>query len=104
MRPVGRFRVGLRITVEQAYPNCPKYVQRREPIEESAMSGPVGAKELAGLDDEALRMIHTADTFFIGTTAAVGRCDASHRGGNPGFVHVGSDGTLSWPDYPGTRC
>jgi hypothetical protein len=99
--PVDAVESGLRITVEQAYPNCPKYIQRREPIRESAVPAPVGAEELAGLDAAALRMIHTADTFFVGTTAADGRCDASHRGGNPGFVHVEPDGTVSWPDYPG---
>jgi hypothetical protein len=46
-------------------------------------------------------MISAADTFFIATTSAAGDRDASHRGGNPGFVHVQADGRLSWPDYPG---
>jgi len=27
--------------------------------------------------------------------------DASHRGGNPGFVHATSPHELSWRDYPG---
>ena len=48
--PAAVVESGLRITVEQAYPNCPKYIQRREPVEESAVSASAGAEELAGLE------------------------------------------------------
>lgn len=30
-----------------------------------------------------------------------GGADASHRGGNPGFVRVPDGATLEWPDYSG---
>lgn len=45
--------------------------------------------------------IAAADTFFIGTYAAGLGADASHRGGNPGFVTVTGSRRLTWPDYAG---
>lgn len=46
------------------------------------------------------RFVESADTFFLATVHAHG-ADASHRGGNPGFVHVTSPHELHWRDYPG---
>jgi hypothetical protein len=46
------------------------------------------------------KFIEGADTFFLATVHAHG-ADASHRGGNPGFVRVDSPGELRWRDYPG---
>lgn len=46
------------------------------------------------------RFVESADTFFLATVHAHG-ADASHRGGNPGFVHVTSPNELHWRDYPG---
>ncbi len=45
--------------------------------------------------------IAEADTFFLATADADGNADASHRGGNPGFVEVLSPTRLRWPDYRG---
>ena len=45
-----------------------------------------------------------ADTFFIASQHARAGLDASHRGGNPGFVDVVDAGHLAWPDYVATRC
>ncbi|HEX4251642.1 MAG TPA: pyridoxamine 5'-phosphate oxidase family protein [Pseudonocardia sp.] len=96
--PVG---AGLRLMAEQVYANCPKYIQRREVVS-ARTGGPDPAATVAtGLSDADRRMITEADTFFIATTSAAGHRDASHRGGNPGFVHLDPDGGLSWPDYPG---
>ena len=47
------------------------------------------------------RIVSAADTFFIGSTDAAGNADASHRGGNPGFLQVLSPNRLRWPDYRG---
>lgn len=97
---------GLRITVEQAYANCPKYIQRRSP--ESYDPGPPGRSvDGSALDRRSRQIIAGADTFFVATASSGGAADASHRGGNPGFVQVGTGGgaaavdELSWPDYPG---
>jgi hypothetical protein len=46
--------------------------------------------------------VASSDTFFIATAHPEAGADASHRGGNPGFVEVSGDGTtLLWPDYSG---
>lgn len=49
---------------------------------------------------EQRRFVESADTFFLATVHAHG-ADASHRGGNPGFVHAPSPHELHWRDYPG---
>jgi predicted pyridoxine 5'-phosphate oxidase superfamily flavin-nucleotide-binding protein len=46
------------------------------------------------------RFVAGADTFVI-ATAAPGGADASHRGGEPGFVTVHDAAHLSFPDYTG---
>jgi hypothetical protein len=96
--PVG---AGLRLMAEQVCPNCPKYIQRREVVSARA-GGPTPTSTVAtGLSEADRQLIREADTFFIVTTSADGHRDASHRGGNPGFVRLEADGGLSWPDYPG---
>lgn len=47
--------------------------------------------------------ITAADTFFIGSAHVQAGTDASHRGGNPGFVQVHDSRTLRWPDYAGNN-
>ena len=59
--------------------------------------------EGAGLDAEAEALIRGADTFFIASGNPDGSLDASHRGGEPGFVSILEDGTLEVPDYPGNH-
>lgn len=92
---------GLVIEVDQAYGNCPKYIQPRRP------AIPAGSAA-AVFDGSALRpaeraLIEGADTFFLGTTHPASGNDASHRGGPAGFVRVDGDGRLSWPDYAGNN-
>lgn len=91
---------GQRVAVRQVYANCPKYIQQRR-IErtESVESGPVRVSE--ALDDAQQMLIVSADTFFVATRSAGGEADASHRGGNSGFVAVLGERSLRWPDYVG---
>jgi hypothetical protein len=42
-----------------------------------------------------------ADVLFLATGHAQRGNDASHRGGNPGFIEVMNKNTLRIPDYPG---
>jgi uncharacterized protein len=92
---------GLRLTAEQVYANCPKYIQRRD-LEWVRPDGPGRVATVHNtLDAAAQRMITGADTFFIATVSATGDYDASHRGGNAGFVSIDRAGTLAWPDYRG---
>ncbi|MFB6812003.1 pyridoxamine 5'-phosphate oxidase family protein [Streptomyces sp. NPDC056387] len=90
---------GFAVAAERVFANCPKYLQRRQPLELVAEGA--GVVRLGGaLTPGQERAVRAADTFFVATTAEDGT-DASHRGGMPGFVEVLSPAELSWPDYPG---
>jgi predicted pyridoxine 5'-phosphate oxidase superfamily flavin-nucleotide-binding protein len=93
----------LLVEIDEAYPNCPKYIQRRN-IRQLAGGSPLinGYKRNgAALDSRLSEMIRGADTFFVASMHAERGLDASHRGGNPGFVRVLDEATLKIPDYPG---
>ncbi len=91
---------GFRLTTEQVYANCPKYIQKRTPTV-TPEPGRGRAKRGESLDEHQLRLVAAADTFFVATADREGHADASHRGGNPGFVDVLAPDRLRWPDYPG---
>ncbi|HLS77824.1 MAG TPA: pyridoxamine 5'-phosphate oxidase family protein [Nocardia sp.] len=92
---------GLAIDTEQVYANCPKYIARREPVGYIPGHRASGPRRGSALDPAQQAAVAAADTFFIGTADGDGRADASHRGGNPGFVRVLSPTRLRWPDYRG---
>ncbi len=90
------------LKVEQAYPNCPKYIHRRElviyPRQLSLCNAQLKGK---ALPDAQRQLIRSADTFFVASASAERSVDASHRGGQPGFVQFEDAQTLRIPDYPG---
>ncbi|HTY32786.1 pyridoxamine 5'-phosphate oxidase family protein [Mycobacterium sp.] len=93
----------LTIDVDQAYGNCPQYIQqRRIRVGETSEDSRVPLYSGNTLRQGDIRLIEVADTFFFGTTHATSGNDASHRGGPRGFVHV-ARGQLWWPDYPGNN-
>jgi predicted pyridoxine 5'-phosphate oxidase superfamily flavin-nucleotide-binding protein len=92
---------GLTITTRQVLANCPKYVQLRDRVEPNSPRRPIGAVHRRGLTPKQQEWINSADTFFLGTSAALHGADASHRGGNPGFVQAISGRHIAWPDYVG---
>ncbi|MBX7435241.1 pyridoxamine 5'-phosphate oxidase family protein [Mycobacterium sp. Y57] len=94
-------RAGLTVEVEQAYGNCPQYIHQRRGRKPH---DPARILQYRGesLRSNDIRLIESADTFFLGTTHPDSGNDASHRGGPPGFVRVAGDG-LWWPDYPGNN-
>jgi predicted pyridoxine 5'-phosphate oxidase superfamily flavin-nucleotide-binding protein len=95
---------GIVVTIDEAFGNCPKYIQRRLPVER--LEPPPQPRHRVGtaLDEGQLRLVRSADTFFIASSHAQRGADASHRGGRPGFVEVSDDGTrLRFPDYQGNR-
>ena len=94
---------GIMIHVEQVYSNCPKYIQAREWEMEEAIPSPGTVRRSDVLKAAQQICIQQADTFFIGTFHPEGGADASHRGGNPGFVRVHDEKTLLWPDYIGNN-
>lgn len=98
----------LAIAVDQAFGNCPQYIQTR--IFETWFDGRAPEAERTDMESKEIRhIIDRADTFFIASrapcisgTAGAG-VDISHRGGRPGFPGVQEDGSLSFPDFPGNR-
>lgn len=91
---------GLLVRAEQIFANCPKYIQRRSPIR-TASPTPGPAQRGDELTAVQQLVVATSDTFFIATADDQGNADASHRGGNPGFVQVLGPRRLRWPDYYG---
>jgi hypothetical protein len=93
----------LVLQVEQAYGNCPQYIQARKLAPGSIGPGDAGdVRRGTAFALEDVKLIRRSDTFFLGTTHPDRGSDASHRGGPRGFVRV--DGNqLWWPDYPGNN-
>jgi predicted pyridoxine 5'-phosphate oxidase superfamily flavin-nucleotide-binding protein len=92
----------LDITVDQAYGNCPQYIQQRR-LEHVARAPAAGqTSHPVSLAPNHVEQITHADTFFLGTVHPTRGADASHRGGPPGFVRLNGN-TLWWPDYPGNN-
>jgi len=77
----------LVVTTHEVYSNCPQYIHPR-PVRPDTSS------------PEA--WVRTSDTFFLATAHPQRGADASHRGGDPGFVTF--DGTrVVFPDYSGNN-
>lgn len=60
-------------------------------------------KQLNALDIHCRRFIELSPFLVVASGDAVGRMDASPRGGQPGFVHVVDERTLWIPDSPGNN-
>ncbi|MDF5729373.1 MAG: pyridoxamine 5'-phosphate oxidase family protein [Rhizonema sp. PD38] len=93
----------LHLTVLESYPNCPKYIQRRQvfnfdpPVVKPQAQPQVGQT----LTFEQQQGIASADTLFVASAHPTRGVDASHRGGNPGFVQILDQRSLRIPDYAG---
>jgi ferredoxin-NADP reductase/predicted pyridoxine 5'-phosphate oxidase superfamily flavin-nucleotide-binding protein len=94
--------------VDQSFGNCPQYVREREwrRVEDEPSGTPRRSSCLA---PSQRAWIASADTLFIasgyrgeGESPSFGM-DASHRGGEPGFVRVESSRRLVLPDYSGNN-
>lgn len=92
---------GLLIQPDQVYANCPKYISRRHVEGVVAVPDKHVRRHADALDARTGQMVSAADTFFIGSADTEGNTDASHRGGNAGFLQVLSPNRLRWPDYRG---
>ncbi|MBZ2209569.1 pyridoxamine 5'-phosphate oxidase family protein [Massilia soli] len=89
------------IRVGEAYPNCPKFIQRRHLRAQGEFHEAGGVATGAAIGGLVATLIRAADTVFVASTNADTGADASHRGGNPGFVQVTGERTLRIPDYAG---
>lgn len=105
LRPEG---TGYVVDVHQSFGNCPQYIHARAWHRVEARQPPP-ARRFDRLQPSHKAWIAAADTLFIGSGVGAdgrrtaGGFDASHRGGEPGFVQVAMDGSLQIPDYPGNN-
>jgi predicted pyridoxine 5'-phosphate oxidase superfamily flavin-nucleotide-binding protein len=92
----------LFLHVNQAYGNCPKYIQSREslPDGDTGQEAALPSRELGSRQQSWIRQ---ADTFFLASAHPRAGADASHRGGFPGFVRVLDPGRLAFSDYAGNN-
>jgi len=60
-------------------------------------------KEIRHLDPHCRRFIALSPFVVLASADDANRCDASPRGGDPGFVKVLDDTTLLIPDAPGNN-
>jgi ferredoxin-NADP reductase/predicted pyridoxine 5'-phosphate oxidase superfamily flavin-nucleotide-binding protein len=99
----------IELAIDQAFGNCPQYIQDRElvKVDPGVMPAPV-VEDITVFDDETRALIEASDTFFVASynqadsLLARDGADVSHRGGKPGFVRVEGN-TLTIPDYLGNN-
>ncbi len=103
---------GFTIAINQAFGNCPQYIQTRSVAAEADIDAGSRERPLArseGFDAKTRALIERADTLFIATAYTDGDqalnqgADVSHRGGKPGFVEVLDDRTFVFPDFSGNN-
>jgi len=92
---------GFEVEVREAFPNCPKYIQRRQlrALEE----GPRNPQSASGtvLAGSVAAIVREADTLFVASRHPRAGLDVSHRGGDRGFARIVDSSTLRIPDYSG---
>ena len=99
---------GLAIDVRQTFGNCPQYISERDwwRVERTPA---IGAATSDRLSPDQIMRVREADTLFIGSgqhgvrSTASNGFDASHRGGEAGFVRVLGPNRLQIPDYAGNN-
>ncbi|HMW90753.1 MAG TPA: pyridoxamine 5'-phosphate oxidase family protein [Candidatus Obscuribacter sp.] len=92
------------IAVEESFPLCPKYIQRRKVrLPEDGLPHKQTPELATGtsLGAEELELIANCDTMFSATSNPQGNLDISHRGGKPGFVRAIHATRLRVPDFAG---
>ncbi len=99
---------GMILRVDQTFGNCPQYIRERE-WRRVDVNSSAEAKSRSSLSTAQRAWIAAADTFFIASgyrgdeeNPTFGM-DASHRGGDRGFVRVLNDKRLQFPDYAGNN-
>lgn len=93
----------INVEIEEFFSNCPKYIQARKIPSEIGAAPESSRGSGTSLTGPQTSMIEAADTFFLASFHPERGADASHRGGNPGFVEVQDDKTLLIPDYSGNN-
>ncbi|MBV6633908.1 MAG: pyridoxamine 5'-phosphate oxidase family protein [Alphaproteobacteria bacterium] len=98
----------LLFSLDQSFGNCPQYIRERawHRVPNHQQGPVINGSALTALQ---VQWVKQADTFFIasgyrgeGADARFGM-DASHRGGDPGFVEILENGRLRFPDFAGNN-
>lgn len=97
---------GLALEVSESFPNCPKYIAKRRLRQRGPPENAVSVRETGGargvhLDAARMATVRRTDTLFVASLHPARGADASHRGGDPGFVRILDERTLRVPDYTG---
>ncbi len=99
---------GIVLSIDQAFGNCPQYIQQRAHYFVDAATMPAEEVEnITAFDQQARSLIANSDTFFVASYVVNGSdmpsegADVSHRGGKPGFIRIDDHKTLTIPDYTG---
>lgn len=91
------------ITVLEANPNCPQYIQRRKLISiHKDLAKDIPSKiKFHTFTEQIEKILRSIDTFIVSSCNPNGEVDISHRGGKAGFILVKDNRTLRIPDYSG---
>ncbi len=105
---VAQSKNSLRIKINQAFGNCPKYIQTRKAdiVNNIEHTGSIKVEEYTTINKACRALISKADTFFIASYHPQIQhrgADISHRGGEPGFVRIENNDTLVFNDFTGNN-
>jgi PPOX class probable FMN-dependent enzyme len=75
----------------------------RQVVPAPAEGAPALRKQIDHLDEHCRDFIARSPFLLLATAGAGGDCDASPRGGPPGFVRVVDERRLLVPEFPGNR-
>ena len=91
------------INVEESFPLCPKYIQRRKVdlVLDESLSKEADVSKGDELGEQEKSIFAQCDTAFLVTSHNERGLDVSHRGGKPGFLKVVSNSQIRCPDYKG---
>ncbi len=90
----------LQVAVMQSYPNCPKYIRRREVRDRPGQSGFYFISSGMTVNSQVKSILEQSDTAYVASIGPNG-ADLSHRGGSTGFIKCESQNTIIVPDYKG---
>ena len=97
----------LAVAIDQSFGNCPQHIPERR--WRWAPARPEPARRSGRLNGRQRAWITAADSFFVATgfrgtgDSPTFGMDASHRGGEPGFLEALDDRRLRFPDFAGNR-
>lgn len=90
------------IEIDESYVQCSKYIKKGNLTPTNFPEKLVSDTRFGNvLTSEIKKIITSADTFFVSSFNPQGHADASHRGGNPGFIKIENDHELIIPDFRG---